>query len=209
MNPLGLACHCCSCCHEKNAPAKSKGVCHIPWAQLEHLKFPAQWNGKHPDHVQAPHEWWVPSWHAPSHHRTVWCMCVLPGACRYLPPHVHTHTRTHTRARACIYHVYNVAAAHRPCRTRELLNRFFGLDAGRKESSSSACMARKGSRHTLRFIFSLGALRQNTRSRQCRRCTSTRSSTAPKTRPPATLFAIQAISAARSKGEPCVTEPQL
>lgn len=46
------------CCHEKGAPKKDKNVCHIPWAQLEHLKKPDQWNEKHKGkQVPAPHAW--------------------------------------------------------------------------------------------------------------------------------------------------------
>eukprot|EP00039_Didymoeca_costata_P031240 m.33835 g.33835 ORF g.33835 m.33835 type:complete len:366 (-) comp8612_c0_seq1:86-1183(-) len=35
------------CCHEKGAPEKEAKKCHIPWAQLEHLKNPKEWAAKH------------------------------------------------------------------------------------------------------------------------------------------------------------------
>eukprot|EP00039_Didymoeca_costata_P029619 m.25541 g.25541 ORF g.25541 m.25541 type:complete len:357 (+) comp7714_c0_seq1:80-1150(+) len=37
------------CCHEKDAPEKERKKCHIPWAQLEHLKTPHLWSRKHSD----------------------------------------------------------------------------------------------------------------------------------------------------------------
>lgn len=37
------------CCHEEGAPEKESKKCHIPWAQLEHLKAPLQWVKDHQD----------------------------------------------------------------------------------------------------------------------------------------------------------------
>jgi len=45
------------CCHEKDAPEKEKKKCHVPWAQLEHLKQPASWKSRHTDDVPPPFMW--------------------------------------------------------------------------------------------------------------------------------------------------------
>ena len=45
------------CCHEKDAPEKETKKCHVPWAQLEHLKQPASWKSRHTDDVPPPYMW--------------------------------------------------------------------------------------------------------------------------------------------------------
>ena len=86
------------CCHEKGAPEKEKKKCHIPWAQLEHLKQPASWKSRHLDDIPPPHMWQVNVQHGcpttdklvditrtPPHPLPRTCTCTCPLANVLLP----------------------------------------------------------------------------------------------------------------------------
>eukprot|EP00039_Didymoeca_costata_P007989 m.106918 g.106918 ORF g.106918 m.106918 type:complete len:349 (-) comp13904_c0_seq1:5961-7007(-) len=45
------------CCHEEDAPEKENDKCHVPWAQLEHLKQPESWKNRHKDD-EPPISYW-------------------------------------------------------------------------------------------------------------------------------------------------------